>query len=336
MKKKAAIIGFGGMGKRYYKALKSMGIEVVAICDQNINKIEGIKNKNLIRANNYKKLLNLDFDIVCIASNTKSRFQILKDFVTKSKVKNILIEKPLATSYKKCLEIYKLCNKTKKKKVYVNTFRTLSKNFNNIKKYFKLKKEKITHIFINSPSAGLGNMGSIFFDLSNYFIEDKPLSVNCYLDKTGTVSPRGKQFKDPGGYGIIKYKNNKKVFFDLSENTSLPYKIILKSQNIECVIDELNNKYSIEERPKKLRNKPNYFYLYKPNYKRIKPSHKYDTVLMTKFSIKKLLKSPKFSSNVLQSIRAMELVFACHASKNNKLINLPLRYKLSNRNVNFP
>ena len=57
---------------------------------------------------------------------------------------------------------------------------------------------------------------------------------------------------------------------------------------------------------------------------------------MTKFSIKKLLKSPKFSSNVLQSIRAMELVFACHASKNNKSINLPLSYKHSNRNVNFP
>ena len=55
-------------------------------------------------------------------------------------------------------------------------------------------------------------------------------------------------FKDPGGYGIVRYKKIKKFFFDLSENTSLPYEIIIKSQNYECKIDELNNNISFLER----------------------------------------------------------------------------------------
>ena len=50
----------------------------------------------------------------------------------------------------------------------------------------------ITHISILSPSAGLGNMGSIFFDLCNYFLEEKIISVSCQIDKTGTINPRGK------------------------------------------------------------------------------------------------------------------------------------------------
>ena len=52
----------------------------------------------------------------------------------------------------------------------MNTFRTISPNFKLVKNLFMKKNENISHIFINSPSAGLGNMGSIFFDLGNYFI----------------------------------------------------------------------------------------------------------------------------------------------------------------------
>ena len=104
-------------------------------------------------------------------------------------------------------------------------------------------------------------------------------------------------FKDPGGYGIVRYKKDKKVFFDLSENTSLPYEIIIKSQNYECKIDELNNNVSFRKRPNKLRNKPNYFYLYKQEKFNLKLKHKYDVVLMTSFSIKKLFEK-KFKTNI--------------------------------------
>ena len=119
----------------------------------------------------------------------------------------------MAISFGKCLNLKKLINKKKnKKRVIVNTFRTLLQNFIKIKKIFTKQHEKISHISINSPSAGLGNMGSIFFDLVNYFINSKPLFVNCFIDKTKTVNPRGKQFKDPGGYGVVRYKNDAKVF----------------------------------------------------------------------------------------------------------------------------
>ena len=44
------------------------------------------------------------------------------------------------------------------------------------------------------------------FDLSNYFINSDPLFVNCFIDRKQTVNPRGKQYKDPGGYGVVRIK----------------------------------------------------------------------------------------------------------------------------------
>ena len=334
--KTAILIGFGGMGIRHYKSLKKLNISIKAVRDKNIKKISNSKFfKNTILEKDYKKLLSVNADIVCIASNTQSRFKITKDFLNNSKVKKILIEKPLAISFKDCVELKKLIIKNKKKRVYVNTFRTISPNFKLVKNLFMKKNENISHIFINSPSAGLGNMGSIFFDLGNYFISEKAFSVTSWIDKTGTVSPRGKMFKDPGGYGIVRYKKDKKVFFDLSENTSLPYEIIIKSQNYECKIDELNNNISFRKRPNKLRNKPNYFYLYKPDRFNLKLKHKYDVVLMTSFSIKKLFEK-KFKTNIEDSIKSMEIVFASHISdKLKKTIKLPLNKKFHNQKVNF-
>ena len=123
-----------------------------------------------------------------------------------------------------------------------------------VKNFFKKNKEVPTSIFINSPSAGLGNIGQLFLILVIFL--DKTISIFSKIDKSNTINPRGRQFKDPGGYGIINFARGKKLFFDLSENTGLPYTITIKSKNIEVLIDELNNEFKFKIRPKKLNKKP--------------------------------------------------------------------------------
>ncbi len=323
------------MGLRYIKVLKSLNFIIIGVCDKNIKKLNNINISSAIKTTNINDLLKIKADIVCISSNTFSREKIIEKFLNQSQVKRLLIEKPLATSYKKCLTLEKLIKK-RKKMVVVNTFRKLSLNFKKVMKLFNNKKENITHISILSPSAGLGNMGSIFFDICNFYLKEKPLSVNCEIDTTGTINSRGKQFKDPGGYGVIRYAKQKKVFFDLSENTGLPYKIILKSENLEVTIDEINKNFIVSERPKKLKKKPINYYLFQPKISKMQFMDKYDVVEMTKLSVKKLFKK-KFVSNLRDSLNAMQLVFACHASRNIKnTIKLPLKGKYHNMKVNFP
>ena len=336
MDKTAIIIGYGGMGKRYEKALGLMKIKIIAICDKNKKNLSKIKKKkNFIVTNDYNKLLNYKSDILCLASNTASRFKILTAFAKKSKIKKIITEKPLTTSYKDCLSLKKIL-KNKKIRILINTHRSFSPNFIRIKKIFNQKGESPNTIFINSPSAGLGNMGSTFFDLGFFFFNSDAKSVMGEIDKKGTVNPRGKEFKDPGGYGIIKFDKNKKLFFNLSENTGLPYEIIIKSENLEIVIDEINNKFILKERINKMKKKPLYFYLFKPKMKKLKIKHKFDVAKMTCFSIKEILKKKFSYYNFEKAIKVMALIFATHASsKEKRAINLPLKKKFHKIKVNF-
>ena len=179
-------------------------------------------------------------------------------------------------------------------------------------------------------------MGSTFFDLGYFFFNTNANFIFGDIDKKGTINPRGKKFKDPGGYGVVQFNKNKKLFFNLSENTGLPYEIIVKSENLEVVIDEINNKFILKERNIKMQKKPLYFYLFKPKIKRLKLKHKFDVVKMTCFSIKEILKKKFSYYNFEKSIRVMALIFATYASsKEKKRINLPLNKKFHKIKVNF-
>tara|TARA_B100000029_G_C17605918_1_gene967378 strand:- start:3475 stop:4488 length:1014 start_codon:yes stop_codon:yes gene_type:complete len=336
MPKTAILIGYGGMGRRYYQALKLMKIKTIAVCEKKIKKISKEKfEKNVIITNDYKKLLKLKADLLCIASNTQSRFQILSSFSEKGKIKKIITEKPLSTSYGNCLRIQKII-KRKKIKLIVNTHRSFSPNFLMLKKIFKKYKETPSTIFINSPSAGLGNMGSTFFDLGFFFFNEKPKSVVGNIDKTGTINPRGKNFKDPGGHGIISFYNNKKLFFDLSENTGLPYTISIKSKNLEATIDEINNNFILKQRPKIMNKKPLYFYLFKPRIKKLKIKHKFDVVRMTCFSIRQIFENKFSYKNLDNAVSVMGCIFAVYASnKENKIVSLPLHKRYHKFKINF-
>jgi predicted dehydrogenase len=333
MKKKTAIIiGYGGMGKRYVLALQKMKFKIVGICDLQKNIII---NKKIFFTNNYQNLIKFDADLLCLTSNTVSRYKIIREFIIKSKIKNIITEKPLATNYQESLSILKLA-KLYKKKITINSYRPLLKNFYQIKNFTKKINEEIKNFTIMSPSAGLGNMGSVFFDLGIFFLEQKPKSVYCKIDDKNTPSPRGKQFKDPGGYGIINFDKKKRLIFDLSEDTGLPYKIIIKSKNYEFNIDELNNSFKYCFRPTAYIKKPLYYYLFKPITKYFKVYKKYDPVEFTICSIQNLF-SKKFNFDTLKrSIQVIELIIACHiSSKLSKEIKLPLNKKYFKFSVPF-
>ena len=103
--KKAILIGLGGMGLRYIKVLKSLNFIIIGVCDKNIKKLNNINISSAIKTTNINDLLKIKADIVCISSNTFSREKIIEKFLNQSQVKRLLIEKPLATSYKKCLTL---------------------------------------------------------------------------------------------------------------------------------------------------------------------------------------------------------------------------------------
>ena len=101
-----------------------------------------------------------------------SKKKITLDFIKYSKIRNIIIEKPITNSVN---EAYQIKFLKKVKKTTGNT--GLFTKFIKVKRLFDQNDEEIKSINILSPSAGIGNMGSTYFDLCNFFLEEKCESV---------------------------------------------------------------------------------------------------------------------------------------------------------------
>ncbi|MEN9098645.1 Gfo/Idh/MocA family oxidoreductase, partial [Bacillus subtilis] len=80
-----ALIGMGSAGSRFLRAIlyreKIKGdVKLVAICDRNRERLENFYNTNI---KTYQKvndlLINGAYDIIVIATNENSHFNILKD-----------------------------------------------------------------------------------------------------------------------------------------------------------------------------------------------------------------------------------------------------------------
>ena len=78
--RKAIVIGLGGMGQRYVKALSQLNYKLVGICDRKKDKLNKFNDIFCAKTTKYSDLLNLNADIVCISSNTSSREKIIRDF----------------------------------------------------------------------------------------------------------------------------------------------------------------------------------------------------------------------------------------------------------------
>ncbi|MDD3107383.1 MAG: Gfo/Idh/MocA family oxidoreductase, partial [Bacilli bacterium] len=114
---KYALIGCGRISPNHISAALNSGLEIVALCDLDSNKIEkSIENFNL-NSNvklytNYRTMLqNEEIDLVAIATESGSHAEIAK-YCMEKKI-NIIIEKPIALSLLDADEIIKMSRKYK-------------------------------------------------------------------------------------------------------------------------------------------------------------------------------------------------------------------------------
>lgn len=102
-----ALIGTGRWGRNYIETIEQMkGCKLIYVCSPNVNSKKYIKNKYK-KIKNYKELLKKkDIDGVIIATPIDTHFNIASDFMRHSF--NILVEKPLTTSFRDALELKKI------------------------------------------------------------------------------------------------------------------------------------------------------------------------------------------------------------------------------------
>jgi predicted dehydrogenase len=173
----------------------------------------------------------------------------------------------------------------------------------------------------------LGCNGSHMLDLMRMYAESEPRWVIGFIDQTGTPNPRGKGFKDPGGYGQIHFQNDVRCYLDMSEDLGIPVRFEIIGSMGRVTVDEDMNRWDIIARSREDRQAPltNYGLPLKPY-----PFDSYpliDSVAQTKEAIKELCedKSPGCSGE--DGKAALEMVMAFHVShkQGNVKVDIPLK-----------
>jgi len=193
-----AIIGCGDIGFLFDCNKKTNGAltHFKAFNDSKFFEVKAVAEKkssirNLITKNfkipayeDYEKMLiENKFDVITIATNDDSHFEILKKIVA-HKPGLVFCEKPLAINYEDANEIVSLYEKNKIH-LQVNFTRRFMKEFMDIKKNIAGKKlgwvESVTFYY----SRGLTHNASHYLDLINWYIGETEKNIVKISEKEG-------------------------------------------------------------------------------------------------------------------------------------------------------
>ncbi len=207
--KKLLIVGLGPMGIAHLKSFqkKSSKYEII-LSDLNINKI--VKH-NFVLFNKFKNITmhsyipkNCEFDLVIISTNSKERYQVVKEIIKYNKIKHLLLEKFLFPNLKDFNLFKQLIKKNKIKHIFVNCWGGyLIKKFNIIKLIKKKYNLKIT-IHINK-----GNMlTNLIHYLDMIFSILPKKKINLFNEDVKLIKSKRKGYDELKGKLILKLGSN--------------------------------------------------------------------------------------------------------------------------------
>ncbi len=328
-----AIIGLGGMGIRQIRACRQLNAKVVALCDTREEALQaGLREAPgaaMYRSPSEFASVASRADLVSVVANTPSRAKVLLELVEAGS-RRVLTEKPFTTNLADAYAVAEAYEKVGAQ-LTVNTFRHFCDNHVRLRDLIRSGAlGQPRYVAIQSASTGLGNMGSVFFDLMNFYLESRPIEVMGIIDKTGTPSVRGSQFRDPGGYGIVRYENGARGFLDTSEDTGVPYTCHIVTTYGRIFIDELFNRWEISVRSKEdVAAHPLTYYLAPLVEVPFELSHGYDPVEMTGFAMAAALDDRAEAANARQALVVLEMIMATHLSDGAGRV--PIRLPLEQR-----
>ena len=189
----------------------------------------------------------------------------------------------------------------------------------------------VRHLYFSCGSTGIGNNAIHFFDTARYLTDSEAGWAIGFTDKTGTPNPRGKQFADPGGYGIIEFSNGTRFFVDTSEDTGVQYSFQIVGAYGRIIIDELNDVWEIRARNDETRQLA--LTRYGSDMPRVpfRSNGSFDIIDLTSRGLAELVSGKPVSCTASDGKKSLEMVVAFHVSDDAG--NVKVRFPLSGRDL---
>lgn len=315
------------MGQRHYTGLQGTGLEVAAICEWNPDRVTQVLPDfptEKIYRDHREMIARESLDVLSIASNGPTHAPIAIE-AADAGVKRILIEKPMATSLEEAEQVVAAAKRTGAR-IAVNLIRRWSDSYRALKQRIDDGTYgPVRHVYYHSGSTGLGNFVIHAFDTMRMLGGAEAAWVSGALDPTGTPNPRGRDYVDPAGFGMVMFDNGMRGMVDSGEDTGLQYLMIVATPHARIEIDELNTRWRVTMRTEESRKLP--FTRYgSPMEETAFPQIEHDIAALTGRALVELAGDGPLSCTVEDGLKSLEMVIAFHESerRGNARVDLPL------------
>lgn len=333
-KKKLCLVGCGPMGMRHVQSIAlSKKLELVAACDFDAQKKDSF-TKDVFFSTDLQNIFNsVDFDGIIVATNGPSHYEIVLRAIDQG-VKNIFCEKPIATSLTDAEQMYET-SKQKNVRLSINHARRWMPSYTKLKSLIDSKViGDIKHFSFQMAGGQLASNGGHFWDLVRFLTNQEFSHILGFLDSEVEPNPRGKQFRDPGGFGVGVLNSGCRVFFDMVADYSNPFFLEIMGSHGRILIDEKSNDWKISSRTKENWDLP---LSRRTTLEQLKFNPMpVDMIQASQLALEELMSNALISCNAYDGFKSLEVSVAVHESENNNNTFIHLPVEDHSKNISYP
>lgn len=307
---KVGVIGLGRMGARHIAALEKLGFKLYAVCDLKEEVLQDYERRSPLLFREWQEMLEqCPLDLLIVATNTPGRAEIVTT-AARAGIRRILCEKPIAGSLQEASEIVAV-GQGRDMRICVNHGFRYDEGFTRLKGL--IQDGAIGDLRVMTYTAGAGglaNLGVHVFDLFRYLTEDEVESVVGWIRPMGTVNPRGSQFEDPGGFGVLLFRKGSRAFVDISEDVGVQSNMELVGTYGRVRITLSTHQWQVSARSFEGRRLPLTRYATPLERIDFDPGERLDLVHLSSLAIQELLSDKPIRSTPEDGFRALEMYVA--------------------------
>ena len=186
---------------------------------------------------NWAEMLEQEsFDIVSVATYAPVHAEITVA-CAKQGIRAIYCEKPIATRLPDAEQMLEACDEARTLLV-LNHQRRFNLNHQRLRQLIAADGlGELTSASMQWGSGRLGNVGTHMIDALLMLTGQKIEAVSATLDLAGKPDCRGPDFRDPGGWGIIRLEGGIMVTVDAGDYATVPGQILLNGTEGRAISD---------------------------------------------------------------------------------------------------
>lgn len=247
------------MGRHHVQVVRSLGMEVVGLCDQSRETIELARRElgldGIQCSDDARGLLRSTTPEAVVVATTAPSHSDLVCAAAES-ARYILCEKPIATSVRDADLMIESCARRGAVLAVNHQIRFMSQ-YTEAKAAIETNElGGLVSVLVAGSNFGLAMNGSHYFEMFRFITGDAAQSVQAWLDREIVPNPRGAQFQDRAGRVRVTGRNGISMYLDCSASAGHGVHVIYICRHGQILVDDLFGHMRIVRRQDRYRELP--------------------------------------------------------------------------------